>query len=65
MAKNVYQVLTIIFGIISIIGLIRFVGGITAANAGIFIFPLILAIFTFVKSKKTVRNNDKKKGGHV
>lgn len=50
------KILAIVFAIIALIGLIRFVGRMSIVNAGVFIFPAIISIaFTFVyiqKSKK-------------
>ena len=51
-----FKILTIVFAIIALIGLIRFVGEISSVNAGVFVFPTMMAIiFVFIyvrKSKK-------------
>lgn len=52
MSKKAYKILTIICFVISLIGLISFVGGIKPVNIGAFVFPLILAIVTLVLYKK-------------
>lgn len=52
MSKKIYKILTIVFLVVALIGLISFVGGIQTVNIGVFVFPLILAIVTFVLYKK-------------
>lgn len=52
MTKKTYKILTIICLIIALIGLVSFVGGIKPVNIGAFVFPLILAIVTFILYKK-------------
>ena len=48
-----YKILAIIFSMIALIGLIRFAGKMTPVNAGIFLFPAIMAvIFAFVSLRK-------------
>lgn len=50
-----YKVFAIIFSVIALIGLIRFVGKMTPVNAGGFIFPAIVAIlfaFVYLRKKK-------------
>ena len=50
-----YKIFAIIFSVIALIGLIRFVGKMTPVNAGCFIFPAIVAIlfaFVYLKKKK-------------
>ena len=53
---NTLKILAIVFAVIALVGLIRFVGGMSIVNAGVFIFPAIIAIvFAFIyirKSKK-------------
>ena len=50
------KILAIIFSVIALIGLVRFVGKMTLVNAGVFIFPAIVAaIFAFVYLKKKNR----------
>ena len=39
-----FKILAIIFAVIFLIGLIRFVGNMSSVNAGVFIFPAIIAI---------------------
>ena len=50
------KILAIVFAVIAFIGLIRFIGKMSSVNAGVFIFPAIVAIvlaFVYVqKSKK-------------
>ena len=50
------KILAIVFSVIAFIGLIRFIGKMSGVNAGVFIFPAIVAIvlaFVYVqKSKK-------------
>ena len=48
MTRTAYKVLAIIFAVIAVIGLISFIGGVRAVNIGAFVFPLILAIVSFV-----------------
>ncbi len=51
-----YMIFAIIFSVIALIGLIRFVGKMTPVNAGVFIFPAIVAgIFTAVYLRKKNR----------
>ena len=38
------KILAIIFSVIALIGLVRFVGEMTLVNAGVFIFPAIVAV---------------------
>ena len=52
MSKKAYKILTIICSVISLLGLASFVGGIKPVNIGAFVFPLILAMVTFVLYKK-------------
>ena len=53
---RVYKIFAIIFSVIALIGLIRFVGKMTPVNAGSFIFPAIVAIlFAFVYLRKKDR----------
>ena len=48
------KTLAVIFSVIALIGLVRFVGKMTPVNAGVFIFPAIVAvIFAFVYLRKT------------
>ena len=50
------KILAIIFSVVALIGLVRFVGKMTLVNAGIFIFPAIMAvIFAFVYLRKKDR----------
>lgn len=47
------KILAIVFAVIALIGLIRFVGRMSIVNAGVFIFPAIISIaFTFVYIRK-------------
>ena len=44
-----FKILAMIFAGISLIGLIRFVGNMSSVNAGVFVFPAIIAIiFAFI-----------------
>ncbi|MDO4976502.1 MAG: hypothetical protein Q4E53_04485 [Eubacteriales bacterium] len=47
MSKNVYKVLSIIFLIITIIGVIAFLGGARKVNAGAVICPAIITAIAF------------------
>ena len=38
-----FKILSILFAVIAVIGLIRFIGETGVVNAGVFIFPAILA----------------------
>ena len=38
------KILAIVFSVIAFIGLIRFIGKMSSVNAGVFIFPAIIAI---------------------
>ena len=47
------KILAVIFSVIALVGLIRFAGRMTPVNAGVFIFPAIVAvIFAFVYLRK-------------
>ena len=49
------KILAIVFAVIAFIGLIRFVGKMSSVNAGVFIFPAIVAIvlaFVYVQKSK-------------
>ena len=51
-----YKVFAIVFAVIALVGLIRFVGKVTPVNAGIFIFPTIVAVlFAFIYLRKKNR----------
>ena len=52
MSKKNHKILAIICFVISLIGLASFVGGIKPVNIGAFVFPLILAMVTFILYKK-------------
>lgn len=53
---KVYKTFAIIFAVIAFIGLIRFVGKMSVVNAGVFIFPAIVAnFFVFVYFRKKNR----------
>lgn len=52
MTKKIYKILAIVFCIISLIGLVSFIGGIKHVNIGAFVFPFILAIVSFVLYKR-------------
>ena len=50
---KLYKIFAIVFSVIALIGLIRFAGRMTPVNAGIFVFPAIMAaLFAFVYLKK-------------
>ena len=49
------KILAIVFAVIALVGLIRFVGKMSSVNAGVFIFPAIVAIvlaFVYVQKGK-------------
>ena len=51
-----YKIFAIVFAVIALVGLIRFVGKTTLVNAGVFIFPAIVAVlFTFIYLRKKNR----------
>lgn len=52
MSKKTYKILTMVFAIIALIGLVSFLGGVRAVNIGAFVFPLALAILSFILYKK-------------
>lgn len=52
MSKKTYTVILINAGIVSLIGLISFVEGTRSVNLGAFIFPMLIALGTFIVSKK-------------
>lgn len=53
MSKNTCKILAIIALIVSVVGLVSFLGGIKAVNIGAFIFPLIISgIFFWLYKKK-------------
>lgn len=52
MSKKAYKILTIVFTVIALIGLLSFFGGIKPVNIGVFVFPLILAIIFFYLYKR-------------
>ena len=50
---KICRVLAIVFSVIALIGAVRFAGKMTPVNAGVFIFPAIVAaIFAFVYLSK-------------
>ena len=51
-----YKIFAIVFAVIALVGLIRFVGKVTPVNAGAFIFPAIVAVlFAFLYWRKKDR----------
>ena len=51
-----YKIFAVVFAVIALIGLIGFAGKVTPVNAGVFIFPAIVAaVFAFVYLKKKDR----------
>ena len=48
MIKGVCKTVTVIAGLVSLVGLISFVGGIRAVNAGAFIFPALIAVGAYM-----------------
>lgn len=52
MNKNIYKIISIIFYIISICGLVSFVGGVRNVNIGAFIFPAIISFIVLLLYKK-------------
>ena len=52
MSKKTYKILSIVFTIIALIGLVSSPGGVRAVNIGAFVFPLALAILSFILYKK-------------
>lgn len=52
MDKKIYKIIAIIVFIISVIGLISFVGDMKPVNIGAFIFPLAVSIMFFWLYKK-------------
>ncbi len=49
MSGKTYLVISILFAVISLIGLVSLIGGIRIVNVGAFVFPLLIAIFAFLK----------------
>lgn len=53
MNKKTYKTIAIIALVVSIIGLVSFVGGIKSVNIGAFVFPLLVSgIFFWLYKKK-------------
>ena len=52
MSKKTCQTIAIIALVVSIIGLVSFVGRMRPVNIGAFLFPLIVSISFFRRSKK-------------
>ena len=53
MNKKTYKTIAIIALVVSIIGLVSFVGGIKPVNIGVFVFPLLVSgIFFWLYKKK-------------
>ena len=52
MSKKIYTVISIIAGIVSLIGLISFVEGMRSVNIGAFIFPMLISLGAFIASTK-------------
>lgn len=52
MKQKTYKTASIIAAIISVIGLISFVGGVRAVNIGAFVFPALIAVSPFYLYKK-------------
>lgn len=52
MKKKTYQIISIIFSIISVIGLVSFACGVRAVNIGAFVFPAIISAGALLLYKK-------------
>ena len=53
MNRNIYKIIAITSMVISIIGLLSFLGGIKPVNIGAFVFPLLISgIFFFIFKTK-------------
>ncbi len=50
--KKTYKTITIVATVIAVIGLISFVGGIRPVNIGAFVFPAVIALWSYGKYKK-------------
>ena len=54
MNKKTYKTIAIIALVVSIIGLVSFVGGIKPVNIGAFVFPLLVSGFCLLALQKEV-----------
>lgn len=52
MSRKTYKIIAIIALVISIIGLVSFIGGIKTVNIGAFVFPLLISGIFFRLYKK-------------
>ena len=52
MKKNTYKTAAIVALIISVIGLVSYIGGLKPVNIGIFVFPLLISGTCFSLHKK-------------
>ena len=52
--KQAYKIIAIIAMVISIIGLVSFIGGVKPVNIGVFVFPLLISGVAFLRYKKVV-----------
>ena len=52
MSRKTYKIIAIIALVISIIGLVSFIGGIKPVNIGAFVFPLLISGIFFWLYKK-------------
>lgn len=50
--KKTYKTIIIVATVIAVIGLISFVGGIRPVNIGAFVFPAVIALWSYGKYKK-------------
>ena len=52
MSKKTYLIITIVAAVVALIGLVSYIGGMRPVNIGVFVFPLLIALFAFYKYKR-------------
>ena len=58
MSKKAYKAISIIAGVIAVIGLLSWIGGIHAVNLGAFVFPAVISVGAFLMYKKKQNDPD-------
>ena len=56
MSRKTHKIIAVIALVISIIGLVSFIGGIKSVNIGAFVFPLLISGIFFWLYKKSNRD---------
>ena len=52
MRKKTYQTISVIAGVIAVIGLFSLIGGIHPVNVGIFLFPAVISVVAGIAYKR-------------